>query len=284
MSISTVRTIQDLRAQVKAWRRDDLVVGVVPTMGALHVGHLSLVKAALDKCDRVIVTLFVNPTQFGEGEDFSVYPRSEERDRHMVEEQGAHVLFAPSVEEMYPEGAITEVQVPGPDRILEGKFRPNHFTGVATVVTKLLNQAQADHAFFGEKDFQQLQVIKTLTRDLCIPTVIHGVETVREDDGLALSSRNMYLSEDERKIAPILNAVLCDVAQKFREGDHGSALCDIAEQQLKDAGFASVDYVVIADAQSLEQQVTYNPDHPARVLAAAKLGRARLIDNIAVDD
>ncbi len=284
MSISTVRTVEDLRTQVKAWHRDNLVVGVVPTMGALHTGHLSLVKAALDKCDRVIVTLFVNPTQFGEGEDFSVYPRNEERDRDMVEEQGAHVLFAPSVKEMYPEGAITEVHVPGPDRVLEGHFRPCHFTGVATVVTKLLNQAQADHAFFGEKDFQQLLVIKTLTRDLYIPTEIHGVETVREGDGLALSSRNMYLDEQQRALAPTLIATLRDVAQQFRAGGEGSVICATAEQRLKDAGFDPVDYVAIADAQSLEPQEHYNPERPARVLAAAKLGRARLIDNIGVDD
>ena len=284
MSVTTVRTIQTLRDQVNAWRKDDLVVGLVPTMGALHAGHLTLVDAALSKCDRVIVTLFVNPTQFGEGEDFSVYPRDEDRDRSLVEERGAHVLFAPEVEEMYPPGSITEVHLPGPDRVLEGQFRPGHFTGVATVVTKLLNQAQADHAFFGEKDFQQLMVIKTLARDLSIPTQIHGVETVREDDGLAMSSRNMYLNEGERQIAPILNQTLRQVAEDFRAGGDGRALCHAAQQKLQDAGFDPVDYVAIADSQTLTLQDVYNGARPARVLAAAKLGRARLIDNIGIDD
>lgn len=284
MSVKTLRTIQALRDQVNAWRKDDLVVGLVPTMGALHAGHLTLVDAALSTCDRVIVTLFVNPTQFGEGEDYSVYPRDEDRDRTLVEERGAHVLFAPAVDEMYPPGSITEVHLPGPDRVLEGQFRPGHFTGVATVVTKLLNQAQADHAFFGEKDFQQLMVIKTLARDLCIPTEIHGVETVREDDGLAMSSRNMYLNEGERQIAPFLNQTLRQVAEDFRAGGDGRALCHAAQQKLKDAGFDPVDYVAIADSQTLTLQDVYNGARPARVLAAAKLGRARLIDNIGVDD
>ncbi|MEG3617170.1 pantoate--beta-alanine ligase [Magnetovibrio sp. PR-2] len=284
MSVTTVRTIQALRDQVKAWRKDDLLVGVVPTMGALHAGHLSLVEAALSTCERVVVTLFVNPTQFGEGEDFSVYPRDEDRDRSLIEERGAHVLFAPKVEEMYPPGCITEVHLPGPDRILEGLHRPGHFTGVATVVTKLLNQAQADHAFFGEKDFQQLMVIKTLARDLCIPTQIHGVETVREDDGLALSSRNMYLNVGERETAPILNQTLRQVAADYRAGGDGAALCRAAAKTLKDAGFGPVDYVAIADSVTFAEQKTYDPAHPARILAAAKLGRARLIDNIAVDD
>ena len=284
MPVETARTIQALRDQVNAWRKDDLIVGVVPTMGALHAGHLTLVDAALSKCDRVIVTLFVNPTQFGEGEDFSVYPRDEDRDRSLVEERGAHVLFAPEVDEMYPAGSVTEVHLPGPDRVLEGEFRPGHFTGVATVVTKLLNQAQADHAFFGEKDFQQLMVIKTLARDLCIPTEIHGVETVREDDGLAMSSRNMYLNEGERQTAPILNQTLRQVAADFRAGGNGAVLCKAAEKTLKDAGFGPVDYVAIADSTTLTLQDTYDPAYPARILAAAKLGRARLIDNIAVDD
>ena len=283
MSISTVRTVADLRAQVRAWRTEGHSVGVVPTMGALHAGHLSLVRAALDQCDRVIVTLFVNPTQFGENEDYSDYPRHENTDRNLVEAEGAHVLFAPEVDEMYPGGSVTEVSVPGPDRVLEGHYRPGHFTGVATVVTKLLLQSLADHAYFGQKDYQQLQVIKTLARDLCIPTEIHGVETMREADGLAMSSRNMYLSDDERAIAPQLNAILCQVADDFRNGGSGSEICQSAEAKLVDAGFGPVDYVAIADATTLQPVETYAANRPARVLAAAKLGRARLIDNIAVD-
>lgn len=283
MSITTVRTVADLRAHVRGWRKDGLSVGVVPTMGALHIGHLSLVRAALEKCERVIVTLFVNPTQFGEDEDYSDYPRNEDTDRNLVEAEGTHLLFAPDVDEMYPGGALTEVQVPGLDSVLEGLHRPGHFTGVATVVTKLLLQALADHAFFGDKDYQQLQVIKTLARDLSLPTEIHGVETVREADGLALSSRNMYLSDTERAIAPTLNAVLVQVAADFRAGGSGEDLCRAAKAELMRAGFGPVDYVAIADAVTLHPVERYDVKRPARVLAAAKLGRARLIDNIPVD-
>lgn len=283
MTISTLRTVSELRAHVRAWRDAGFSVGLVPTMGALHTGHLSLVHAALQRCERVIVTLFVNPSQFGAGEDFSVYPRDEDADRKLVEAEGAHVLFAPSVDEMYPFGAVTEVHVPGPDSVLEGVYRPGHFTGVATVVTKLLSMAGADHAFFGEKDYQQLQVIKTLARDLCMATEIHGVKTVREHDGLALSSRNAYLSETERATAAKLNAVLRRVANDFVSGAAAGTLCRMAEVELGELGFGPVDYVAIADASTLQGVERYAADRPARVLAAVKLGRTRLIDNIAVD-
>ncbi|HEY9080647.1 pantoate--beta-alanine ligase [Magnetovibrio sp.] len=283
MTISTLRTVAELRATVRAWRDAGLSVGLVPTMGALHSGHLRLVETALQACDRVIVTLFVNPTQFGEGEDFSVYPRDEDRDRSLAENQGAHVLFAPTVDEMYPPGSVTEVHVPGLDSVLEGAFRPGHFTGVATVVTKLLSMAGADRAFFGEKDYQQLQVIKILARDLCIPTIIEGVPTVREADGLALSSRNAYLSAAERLTAPKLNAVLRRTANEFRAGGAGEALSRAAERELSALGFGPVDYVAIVDAATLQPLERYDDQRPARVLAAAKLGRTRLIDNIAVD-
>jgi pantoate--beta-alanine ligase len=283
MSIQTLRTIADLRAVVADWRKQDLSVGVVPTMGALHAGHLSLVKAALEKSDRVIVTLFVNPTQFGEGEDYSDYPRDENTDRALVEAEGAHVLYAPDVDEMYPGGAVTEVHVPTFDADYEGEFRPGHFTGVATIVTKLLLQSGADHAFFGQKDYQQLQVIKTLTHDLCIPTEIHGVPTMREEDGLAMSSRNLYLNTEERAVAPRLNAVLRQVAADFRAGGVAADVCRAAEAELARAGFNPVDYVAITDAATLKPLKCYDASRPARVLAAAKLGGARLIDNIAVD-
>lgn len=282
MSISTVRTVANLRSQVRTWRDEGLSIGLVPTMGALHAGHLSLVRAACEKCDRVIVSLFVNPTQFGEGEDYTDYPRDEDTDRNLVEVEGAHILFAPEVDEMYPAGSVTEVHVPGPDQGLEGEFRPGHFTGVATVVSKLLLQAQADHAFFGQKDFQQLQVITTLARDLCIPTEIHGVATMREADGLAMSSRNMYLSESERAIAPTLNAVLVQVAADFKAGGNAEDLCRAAKAELARCGFGPVDYVAIADASTFKPLQRYDAKRPARVLAAAKLGRARLIDNIPV--
>lgn len=283
MNIQTVRTIADLRAVVAGWRKENLSVGLVPTMGALHAGHLSLVKAALEKSDRVIVTLFVNPTQFGEGEDYTDYPRHENTDRNLVEAEGAHVLFAPEVDEMYPGGALTEVHVPGLDVNFEGEFRPGHFTGVATIVTKLLLQSAADHAFFGQKDYQQLQVITTLARDLCIPCEIHGVETMREDDGLAMSSRNMYLSDEERVTAPKLNAVLRQVAADFKAGGSAADLCRAAETELAAHGFGPVNYVAIADAATMQPLDNYDLSQPARVLTAAYLGRARLIDNIAVD-
>ena len=283
MAITTVRTIADLRAQVRAWRKDDLSIGLVPTMGALHAGHLSLIAAALQRCDRVVMTLFVNPTQFGEGEDYSDYPRNEDQDRALAEAQGAHLLFAPEVDEMYPGGAVTEVHVPGLDAIWEGAYRPGHFTGVATIVAKLLLQAGANHAFFGEKDFQQLQVIKTMVRDLNVPTEIHGVATLRENDGLAMSSRNMYLSPDQRAVAPTLNAVLREVAVEFKAGGEAADLRTAAEAKLAAAGFTPVDYVALVDATTLQELDRYDAARPARVIAAAKLGRARLIDNIAVD-
>jgi pantoate--beta-alanine ligase len=277
------RTVADLRADVRGWRDAGLSVGLVPTMGALHDGHLSLVKAALATCDRVVVSLFVNPTQFGPHEDFSAYPRDEERDRSLVEGEGAHLLFAPSVEEMYGPQEVTQVHVPGLDAVLEGAHRPGHFTGVATVVAKLLNLVQADHAFFGEKDYQQLQVITRMAADLCMPTHIHGVATVRESDGLAMSSRNVYLTPNERAIAPVLYATLAQVADDFRAGRDGGRLEVQARETLAQAGFRPVDYVAIVDAATLEPLHRYDASRPARVIAAARLGRTRLIDNLSVD-
>lgn len=281
-TLQIVRSIRDLRATVRDWRVAGLSVGVVPTMGALHDGHLELVRTALAACDRVIVTLFVNPSQFGPNEDFDKYPRNEARDQALVEAEGAHVLFAPSVDEVYGAQQVTEVHVPGLDRVLEGASRPGHFTGVATIVAKLLNQCQADHAFFGEKDYQQLQIISRMATDLNIATEIHGVATVREGDGLALSSRNAYLSADERAIAPALHETLCQVAADFRAGDDGGRLELRARERLSEVGFSTVDYVTIVDAVTLEQLNSYDANRPARVLAAATLGRTRLIDNISV--
>lgn len=280
--LSVARTVRDLRARVRGWRAEELSVALVPTMGALHEGHLTLVRTALSACDRVVVSLFVNPTQFGPNEDFSAYPRDEDADRALLAGEGAHLLFAPSVAEMYPEGQVTEVHVPGLDAVLEGAHRPGHFTGVATVVAKLLNQAQADHAFFGQKDYQQLQVIARMAADLCVPTEIHGVETVRETDGLALSSRNAYLTAEERAIAPTLYATLRDTAEQFLAGADGGRLELAARERLTKAGFQAVDYVVIADAATLAPLHDHDPARPARVLAAARLGRARLIDNLPV--
>jgi pantoate--beta-alanine ligase len=281
-NLETVRRVSDLRARVAAWRKAGLSVGLVPTMGALHEGHFSLVRRSVTSMDRTIVTLFVNPRQFGPNEDFATYPRTEDADAAALERQGAHVLFAPEVEEMYPQGAVTTVSVPGIGDILEGEFRPGFFTGVATVVSKLLIQAAPDVAFFGEKDYQQLCVITRMAADLDIAVKIEGCPIVREPDGLALSSRNVYLTAEERKIAPALNRALNDVAAKVRANGVAAAPAAEAEASaaLRAAGFRKVDYVTVRDAKTL-QPIT-DTKAPARVLAAAWLGRTRLIDNIAL--
>jgi pantoate--beta-alanine ligase len=280
-SLDIVRSVADLRSRVQYWRDQGLRVAFVPTMGALHDGHLSLVRAGLELADRVVASVFVNPTQFGPNEDFSRYPRQEERDAALLDGAGCHLLFAPTVAEMYPAGFATKVSVTGVSEGLCGGARPGHFDGVATVVTKLLLQAQAHLALFGEKDWQQLTVIRRLVRDLDIPVDVVGVPTVREADGLALSSRNAYLSDGDRKIAPALHRALQAVAAGLREGKSASELCHRAAADLLAAGFLSVDYVearAAADLTPLDRL-----DRPARILAAARLGGARLIDNIAAD-
>lgn len=279
-ALDTVRTIADLRARVAAWRAEGARVGLVPTMGALHAGHVALVKQSVAACDKTVVTLFVNPAQFGPNEDYAVYPRSEERDAAMVAAEGADLLFAPGVDEVYPGGHSTKVHVGGLGDILEGEYRPGFFTGVATVVTKLLLQSLPDEAFFGEKDYQQLQVIKRLIRDLDIPVTATGVKTVREDDGLALSSRNAYLTPAERAQAPVLHGTLAQVAEQVARGEDPRAQEQWAKAQLERAGFWQIDYVTVRDAATLEE--VSNAAQPARVLAAAWLGKARLIDNVAV--
>lgn len=278
--IEIVRTVDDLRAKVRDWRKQDLSVGLVPTMGALHEGHMALAERSLETMDRTVATLFVNPKQFGEGEDLDTYPRDERADSDKLSSAGVHLLFAPTVEEMYPDGYCSGVKVGGLGDILEGTHRPGFFDGVATVVSKLLNQAGADTAFFGEKDFQQLQVIKRMVRDLDIPTTIEGVPTVREDDGLALSSRNVYLTPDERHAAPVLYHTICDVASKVHLGEDVSSVEAWGREQVLAAGFSSVDYLSVHDAERLAPY-EYKT-RPGRVLVAAQLGRARLIDNVPV--
>lgn len=279
-SLEIVRTIKELRSRVRAWQHDDFCVGLVPTMGGLHEGHLALVQASLQNTDRTVATLFVNPKQFGAGEDFGEYPRDEDRDARLFNDEGVHLLFAPDAREMYPAGFSTSVAVSGIAAHLEGECRPDFFTGVATIVTKLFLQAGADQAFFGEKDYQQLQVVKRLAADLDIPIEIIGVPTVREKDGLALSSRNQYLSVDERKIAPALYRTLLAAAEKVKNGDTITTVESWGAEALLGAGFTTVDYVSVRDAASLEPLST--PAQPGRVLAAAKLGKARLIDNVPV--
>ena len=278
--IDIVRTVDELRGRVGDWRAQGFRVGLVPTMGALHAGHLSLAERSMQLTDRTVATLFINPKQFGEGEDLESYPRDEASDGEKLRAAGVHLLFAPSVEEMYPDGFMTGVKVGGLGDVLEGTYRPGFFDGVATVVSKLLNQAAADRAFFGEKDYQQLLVIRHMARDLDIPTVIEGVATVRETDGLALSSRNVYLSAEERSAASVLYKTISEVALKVRAGADILNLESWGRDQVLAAGFASVDYLSVRDAFSLEPFT--DASRPGRVLTAAKLGRARLIDNVPV--
>jgi len=250
-------------------------------MGALHRGHLALVEAARRRCERVVASLFVNPKQFGPREDFTAYPRDEAADLAKFREGGVDLVFAPTVEEMYPAGFVTTVRVAGVGDELEGAHRPGHFDGVATVVSKLLLQCLPDIACFGEKDYQQLLVVRRMARDLDIPVKIEGIATVREPDGLALSSRNVYLSTEERRIAPLLYRVLNDTATALAANpENVAAALQNAVAELRQAEFAP-DYLELRDAANLSPMTRL--DRPARLLAAAHLGRTRLIDNIPVD-
>jgi pantoate--beta-alanine ligase len=280
-TIPIVRSVDALREVLRGWRRVGLTLALVPTMGALHGGHLDLVRRAMSLADRTCVTLFVNPTQFGPNEDFGVYPRDEAADAMKLSAVGAHLLFAPPVDVMYPPGAVTRITLPGPlaDE-LEGAFRPGFFEGVATVVGKLLVQAAPDVAVFGEKDYQQLLVVRRMVADLFLPVRIEGAPTVREADGLAMSSRNAYLSPGERRVAPTLNQAIRRVAAAAAAGLDWRAAVAAAVADLTAAGFASVDYLEVRDAASLAPWS--GPAAAGRVLVAARLGRTRLIDNVAV--
>jgi len=274
-----VRTVHDLRARVAAWRQGGQTVALVPTMGAIHDGHLSLVRLARTSADRVVASLFVNPLQFGPREDFQAYPRDEARDAQVLAGAGSDLLYAPDATQMYPPGFSTTVRVADLTEDLCGASRPNHFDGVATVVTKLLLQGTPDKAIFGEKDYQQLLVIKRLVRDLDIPVEILGGPIVRESDGLALSSRNAYLSADERKTAPVLYQTLQQTASDLAQGRGADDAAEAARFALDAAGFR-VDYVAIRDPETLKP--LHGPVAAARVLAAAHLGKTRLIDNVQV--
>ena len=272
-----VRTVWDLRAQVGEWRRAGETVGLVPTMGALHEGHLTLARRAKTECSRAVATLFVNPTQFAPAEDFDAYPRDEAKDRALLATAGCDLLFAPAVEAVYPDGFSTVVEVKGLTRHLDGPYRPTHFAGVATVVTKLLLMAAPSRAYFGEKDFQQLQVIRRLARDLDIATDIVGVPTVREPDGLALSSRNRYLTPAERQIAAKLPRLMQSLLARLEGGADIGAALDEARRELVASGFGRVDYLDLADEATLTPSP--RPHGPARLFVAAWIGRTRLIDN-----
>ncbi len=280
MSVPIVRHLSVLRATVADWRRQGLTVGVVPTMGALHDGHLSLVRAGLERADRVIVTLFVNPKQFNSPADLAAYPRTEQSDAAKLAPAGAHLLYAPDAAEIYPDGFATTVSVTGVADVLEGAFRPGHFDGVATVVAKLFLQTAADFAFFGEKDFQQLQVVRRMARDLDIPIEIVACETVREPDGLAMSSRNVRLSPRDRAIAPRLAAILFDAARQISAGAAAADVMEQARAALVDAGFRDIEYLDLRSVATFERLGAGS--EPARLLVAAWLGSVRLIDNVAV--
>lgn len=278
--------ILDSVAALRAWRETERKaghrVGLVPTMGALHAGHLSLVTGVKARADKAVVSIFVNPTQFAPTEDFSKYPRTFENDIKLLSEVGAEAVFAPQVAEMYPAGFATTVSLEGPAKVgLEDAFRPTHFAGVATVVAKLLLQALPDVAIFGEKDFQQLAVIRRMTLDLDIPVAILGGATVREADGLAMSSRNVYLTPEERAAAPIIHRTLLEAAALARKRQPLDRIEIEAANALSAAGLA-VDYLAIRDAASLAIPVAGADPRTLRILVAAKLGKTRLIDNISV--
>ncbi|HEX6860209.1 MAG TPA: pantoate--beta-alanine ligase [Caulobacteraceae bacterium] len=276
--LKTVRTAADLRAQVRAWKREGLTVAMVPTMGALHEGHLSLVRLAKEKADRVVASIFVNPTQFAPHEDFDAYPRAEDRDAGLLEAAGCDLLYAPTAAEMYPQGFATTVTVAGVSEPMDGAARPHHFAGVATVVTKLLTQCEPDIAVFGEKDYQQLLVIKRLVRDLDLPVEIVGAPTARAEDGLALSSRNAYLTPEQRRLAAALPATLKRAAEAVAAGQAVTEAEAKAVADLLASGFDNVDYVEVRDADTLQRPAGAN----ARIFVAAWLGKTRLIDNMAV--
>jgi pantoate--beta-alanine ligase len=278
MATGVARSVPELRAQVHSWRQEGLQIGFVPTMGALHPGHISLVRAALAACDRVVASIFVNPTQFGVGEDYERYPRNEAADLAALDAAGCDLLYAPGVADMYPEGFATSVTVAGLTEGLCGAVRPGHFAGVATVVAKLLNQVQADAAFFGEKDYQQLLTIRRMATDLDLPVEIVGVPTLREPDGLAMSSRNAYLAADERRIAALFPAVLAAAVEQLA-GEAAAPVLARARTALEAAGF-SVDYIELRDASTLVPVGRVDAD--ARLLGAVRIGRTRLIDNMAV--
>jgi pantoate--beta-alanine ligase len=278
--VQTVRDIETLRHAAAALRSGGRTIAFVPTMGALHAGHMALVREGKRRADHVVVSIFVNPKQFGANEDLSTYPRREAADARMLEEGGCDLLWTPDAEAMYPPGFATNVSVGGVSDDLDGAARPGHFDGVATVVAKLFNQVRPDIALFGEKDYQQLAVIRRMARDLDLPIDIVGVPTQRDADGLALSSRNLYLNEEERRAARALPRALGEAASAIIGGTPVAEALDGAREKLASAGFDLVDYVELRDAETLAPVVRL--ERPARLLAAAKIGRTRLIDNLPV--
>ncbi|MBB3771123.1 pantoate--beta-alanine ligase [Angulomicrobium tetraedrale] len=279
--IRTLHNVAELRAQVRAWRAAGERVALVPTMGALHAGHVELMNVARTLAQRIVVSIFVNPTQFAPTEDLGRYPRTLAADLEKADAAGVDIAFVPDVAEMYPPGFVTTISLAGPALGLETDFRPTHFAGVATVVAKLLLQTGPDVALFGEKDYQQLQVVTRMTRDLDLPVDIVGVPTVREADGLALSSRNVYLSAEDRATAPVLHRALQAAAAEIRAGGDIAAAVATARAQVIASGFA-LDYLEARHAHSLAP-IAAPEEGPIRLLVAARIGATRLIDNIGVD-
>lgn len=278
--MKTVTTVADLRQVVNGWKAQGLKSTLVPTMGALHKGHLEIVRMARTLTERTIVSIFVNPIQFNNPSDLANYPRTLEADSDLLDEAGVDLLFAPTQTEMYPDGFATKVTVARVSEGLCGAFRPGHFEGVATVVSKLFNQSQADFAVLGEKDYQQLHVVRRMTRDLDIPIGIVAHPTVRETDGLAMSSRNTRLTPDERRLAPVLFRQLTIAADAFRQGKPAQEIYAAARTAILASGFSAVEYFELRAEQDLMPLQALS--EPARLLVAANLGRVRLIDNIPV--
>jgi pantoate--beta-alanine ligase len=280
MTPKIVRNVTSLRRETARWRTDGLTYAIVPTMGALHDGHLDLVREGFKRADRVVVSIFVNPKQFGAKEDLSRYPRDEEGDVEKLNQEGVPLIYAPTPDSIYPLDFSTSVHVEGPAKAgLEDKYRPHFFDGVATIVSKLFIQSGANYAMFGEKDYQQLMVVTRVTKDLDIPTEVVGIATRREADGLAMSSRNRYLSKIERGHATAIHKNLQQAAEKIRSGVNQQTATRAASRSLTTLGF-KVDYVTARNAETLA--VPQNAGEPLRLLAAAWLGKTRLIDNIAV--
>jgi pantoate--beta-alanine ligase len=280
MSVAVIRDLDALRRQTAAWRKAGETFGLVPTMGALHEGHLELVRLAKSQCKRAVVSIFVNPAQFAPHEDFDRYPRDEAGDLAKLKSVGCDLVWSPDRSVMYPEGFATRIVPAGAAEGLESDFRPHFFGGVATVCCKLFTQVGPDVAVFGEKDYQQLAVVRQMVRDLDLPLRIVGLPTVREADGLAMSSRNAYLSAEQRAVAPTIHRVISQVAEAAASGDVIAAAVAGGKADLQAAGF-KVDYLEVRDATTLAP-LTTDPDGPLRVLVAAWLGKTRLIDNIGV--
>ena len=281
-TVPVLRSVSTLRAQVKSWRARADTVALVPTMGALHAGHLELVRLAKARCSRAVVSIFVNPAQFAPNEDFDRYPRDEAGDLAKLAGAGCDLVWSPGRAEMYPEGFATRITPAGAAEGLESDFRPHFFGGVATVCCKLFTQVAPDIAVFGEKDYQQLAVVRQMVRDLDLPLEIAGLPTVREADGLAMSSRNAYLSPDQRRTAPTIHAVITAVAEAARRGAAIDTAVAEGKKALESAGF-KVDYLEVRDAGTLKAAEP-GTQRPLRVLAAAWLGKTRLIDNVAIEE